>query len=64
MRWGSPGGPPGVGALLLREFDLIEPTVSTFVDFAYRINAAISIRESETKLNGSVRMVGPGTWPL
>jgi hypothetical protein len=40
--------------------DLVEPTVSTFVDYSYKVTSRISIHETDTKINANVRMVGPG----
>lgn len=39
---------------------IIEPKMSTHVDFAYALKTQFSIPESYTRFSGSVRMIGPG----
>ena len=40
--------------------NLVNPTISTFVDYSYKVTSQISIHETDTKINANVKMVGPG----
>ncbi len=40
--------------------DLIEPKMSTHVDYAYALKFQFALPESYTRVSGSVRMIGPG----
>lgn len=40
--------------------DLIEPKMSTHVDYAYALKLQYAIPETYTRMSGSVRMIGPG----
>ncbi|MBD3289609.1 hypothetical protein GF337_12460 [candidate division KSB1 bacterium] len=43
-------------------FDLIDPRISSSVDYAYRVKSLLNL--SKTKLSAEVRMVGPGYYSL
>jgi hypothetical protein len=40
--------------------DLVKPTISSSVDYAYALRTIVNIADIGTKLSGTVRMIGPG----
>jgi len=43
---------------------LVSPKISSFIDYAYNAQATVNVPESNSKLTGSVRRVGPGYYSL
>jgi hypothetical protein len=40
--------------------DLVDPTISTSIDYAYTLRSIVNVTDVGSKLTGSIRMIGPG----
>jgi hypothetical protein len=40
--------------------DIVDPTISSSIDYAYTLRTVVNIADVGTKLSGAVRMIGPG----
>jgi hypothetical protein len=43
---------------------LVDPTISSFVDYSYNVQGTVNLPESNSRITGSTRRVGPGYFSL